>query len=145
MSLSSVCPPFPAMTEPIKPYAYPVVRPISQTQLVSELEHLLRVARLDHNPYTVWIGGALDSVHANNPRRYAQVGAEDRVFEFATATLQLPYCHRRGLLAHEVGHVIAPDASEDETDAAAARVLGIEIAYDGRWPGKGLQFAVNCR
>lgn len=136
------------MTEPIAPFSYPVARPISKTQLLTELEELLRAAGLVNGAgpvYTVWIGGALDTVHALDPRRYGQVIPETRVFEFATATLQLPYCHRRGLMAHEMGHVLVPETSEDGADAAVLQVLGVQIGYDRRWPGKGLQYAVNCR
>ena len=134
--------------EPIEPFRYPVVSPISQAQLANEVEELLRLAGLinDGGPeYSVWIGGSLDDVHARDPRRYGQVITDTRVFEFATATMQLPYCHRLGLFAHEVGHVLAPTAAEDGSDAASAQILGIRIGYDRRWPGKGLQFALNCR
>ncbi len=134
--------------EPIEPFRYPVVSPISQAQLANEVEELLRLAGLinDGGPeYSVWIGGSLDNVHDQDPRRYGQVITDTRTFEFATATLQLPYCHRLGLFAHEVGHVLVPSAGEDRADRASAEVLGIRIGYDRRWPGKGLQFALNCR
>lgn len=137
------------MSEPVRPYRYPVLgRPISPEQLVQEIEAMLRRANLvnDRGPrYTVRIGDRdLDAEHAGNPRRYAQVWLEGRVFELATATLWLPYCHRLGLIAHEVGHVLTPGGSEAAADQAAAYFLGVQIAYDHRWPGKGLQFAQNC-
>lgn len=136
----------PAPTEPVSPYRYPVVPPIPRQQLLMELEQLLRRAGLlsEGPPAQVWLWDPLDDEHAINPRRYAQVIPEWKRFEFARATLQLPRCHRLGLLAHEVGHVLAPEGGEDAADQAAAEVLDVEIAYDPRWPGKGLQFAVDC-
>jgi hypothetical protein len=134
-------------SEPVAPYRYPVEPPISGGQLVGELEQLLGHAGLLSDggpPAQVWLWDPLDREHARNPRRYAQVIPELRRFEFARATLQLPWCNRLGLLAHEVGHVLDPNASEAKTDKVAERALGIKIGYDRRWPGKGLQVAKNC-
>lgn len=138
----------PAMREPVHPYRYPVDPAIPEQQLVAELGELLQRGGLvgDGGPMAqVWLWDPLDVEHARNPRRYAQVIPDWRRFEFARATLQLPRCQRLGLLAHEVGHVLAPDGGEDEADQAAADILGVPIAYDERWPGKGLQIALNCQ
>jgi hypothetical protein len=85
--------------------------------------------------------------HVKNPRRYAQVTAHDTppLFEFAEQTLRLSWPHRLGLMAHEVGHVLDPDPKKTEpgADQTALRALGIKIQYDPRWPGKGLQVAVD--
>jgi hypothetical protein len=133
-------------SEPIAPYRYPVESPISPDQLVDELGTLLHRTHLcDGNPPAeVWLWDPLDREHAKNPRRYAQVIPELRRFEFARAMLQLPRCHRLGLLAHEIGHVLDPSASEVGADRIAGQVLGVKIGYDRRWPGKGLQVARNC-
>jgi hypothetical protein len=65
-------------------------------------------------------------------------------FEFAPQMVWLPKALRIGLLAHEVGHVLRP-GSEQDADDAAEEILGIPIAYDMRWPGKGLQSAMTVR
>lgn len=133
--------------EPIAPYRYPVEPPIPPEQLVEELENVMGRAGLLTDggvPAQVWLWDPLDEEHARNPRRYGQVIPAWRRFEFARATLQLPYCYRLGLLAHEVGHVLDPNASEAETDRVAAEVLGVKIGYDRRWPDKGMQVAINC-
>lgn len=132
--------------EPIAPYRYPVLAaPIPEQQLVTELSDLLAQAGVtDDSTASIWLWDPLDVEHAKNPRRYAQVIPAEQRFEFARATLQLPYCNRLALLAHEVGHVIDPEGGEDDADAAAQRVLGVRIGYDKRWPGKGMQVALNC-
>lgn len=86
-------------------------------------------------------------LHERNARRYAEVEADRLHFHFAPQTLWLPEDNRRGLIAHELGHVLCRDipggGTEDEADEAAYEALGLVIAYDGRWPGKGLQAAVE--
>lgn len=133
------------MVEPVPGYSYPVVsRPISEAQLLRELGGMLSRAGLDGDggpAATAWFWDPLDAEHEENPRRYAQVIPSERRFEFARAVLWLRPEHREGLLAHEVGHVLDPEADEDGADAAARRVIGVDIGYDNRWPGKGLQIA----
>jgi len=97
---------------------------------------------------TVSFPGYLDRVHAKNRRRYAEVVPDTMDFRFAKATWDLDAAHRRGLLAHEVGHCIAhreigPQHTEDEADACALQVLGVQMEYDAAWPGKGLQMAAR--
>ena len=83
-----------------------------------------------------------------SPRSYADVDPWALRFRFAPDTLDLPRSHRRGLLMHEIGHVLAREmpggGTEDDADRAAERVFGERIFYDRRWPGKGLQ-CVGCR
>lgn len=79
--------------------------------------------------------------HERDPRRYAQVVMEDGRFEFAKQITWLPFRHRIGLYAHEIGHCLAPSGGEDEADWAAWERLGLYIRYDRKWPGKGLQCA----
>jgi len=87
----------------------------------------------------------LDRVHARDCRRYAQVVVETREFQVAHAMLSLPPAHRRGLLLHELGHVINPEADEDGADRAAEKRSGERLGYDLAWPGKGLQVALGRR
>lgn len=117
-------------------------RPIHYTRLASELGSLLVRAGIDPERATIEFAPRLDAEHARNPRRYAEVDIELPAFRFATATLWLPGPQRLGLLAHEVGHVLAPGGTEADADRAARRVLGVRIGYDPRWPGKGLQTAI---
>lgn len=116
-------------------------------QLDSELRGMLRQAGFNPRQATVRLSKELDDEHAANSRNYAWMEADDMLFEFARATLKLPAAHRRGLIAHEVGHAIAihrdGDHSEDGADAAAHRLLGVEIGYDHAWPGKGLQVSLG--
>lgn len=67
-------------------------------------------------------------------------------FHFSRRILHLDREHRKAIIAHEVGHVLAErergDGSEDAADRAAAEFLGVEICYDPDFPGKGLQ--VQC-
>jgi hypothetical protein len=116
-------------------------RPISKAQLANELGQMLRRAGLDPGTATIEFPDRLDAEHAQNPRRYAEVLVGKRAFRFARATLWLPQAQRRGLLAHEVGHVLTPGGTELDADMAAWEHLGVKITYDRRWPGKGLQTA----
>lgn len=86
----------------------------------------------------------LDATHRHNPRRYAQYDLDRREFQFATAVLWLPVANRRGIIRHEIGHLLLENDdghTEADADAAASLAFGRPIAYDHRWPGKGLQSA----
>lgn len=87
----------------------------------------------------------LERTHQRNARRYAQVApfCTPPQFELAPQTTHLPAKHRRGLLAHEVGHVLDPYGSERDADLAAEEALGVRMGYDRRWPGRGLQVDMN--
>jgi len=78
-----------------------------------------------------------------SPRSYAAVEPHDLHFYFAPETLELPWEHRRGLIMHELGHVLCKDmprgGTEDDADRAALECFGEKIVYDKNWPGKGLQ------
>lgn len=81
--------------------------------------------------------------HERDPRSYAQVVMKGAPHvELAPQAVWLPDPQRRALLAHEVGHRLRP-GSEQDADDAAAEVLGVQIDYDPRWPGKGLQVQTN--
>lgn len=103
----------------------------------------MRVGGLRADHATVDFPASLDVEHAMDPRRYAQVMPELLHFEFAKATRSLPFPWRLGVLAHEVGHVLDPTRTEMGADLAALQYLGVAIGYDRRWPGKGLQVAVD--
>jgi hypothetical protein len=117
-------------------------RPVSRKKLRQELSQLCRRAGIKG---TLEWPESLGRTHERNWRRYAQVATHTRppAFELAPQTRWLDAAHRRGLLAHEVGHVLDPYGSEDDADQAAFESLGIRIGYDHRWPGKGLQVATN--
>ena len=93
---------------------------------------------------------AMDEVHRANRRRYAQVYVPRGPLELATAARKLPDQHLLGVLAHEVGHLYLaqahgiPDHTEDEADVGAFEALGVAVAYDRTWPGKGLQYASSA-
>jgi len=119
-------------------------RPVSRKKIRSELAALCRRAGFE-GPLSLEWPESLARTHNRNWRRYAQVAPFTRPpeFELARQTRWIPARYRRGLLAHEVGHVLDPDGSEDEADQAAFEGLGVKIGYDRRWPGKGLQVARN--
>lgn len=120
--------------------------PVSEAQFRSELEDLLRravqnrrdLAGLDER-YTLRFADHVSARHAKDPRAYAEVHAETADFAFAHEARELPDENRIALIAHEIGHVLDPYATENGADRAAERALGIRIVYDPRWPGKGLQ------
>lgn len=124
--------------------------PVTRHEMEMQLHKLYAKAGLPGEPILNW-PNELTQLHEREPRRYAQVyappgpdlfaGHDKPRFELAEQARWLPGKHRRGLLAHEVGHVIAPDGSEDAADQAAYDKLGVKIGYDKRWPGKGLQVA----
>lgn len=120
-------------------------RPISFDQLYCELCWVCDLGGIDD--LDVVLDPSVTAEHERNARRYAQVSTLDDppTFEFAEQTLLLPWPHRLGLYAHEVGHVLdrKPEKTEDGADAMALRELGIRVGYDRRWPGKGLQVALN--
>lgn len=125
--------------------------PVDRSQVEAELAQLYRQAGFQGRPVVGWPND-LTSLHERNHRRYAQVfpgegdpklgGRGVPRFELAEQARWLPREHRRGLLAHEVGHAIDP-GSEKDADRAAHEHLGVKIAYDRRWPGKGLQVALS--
>ena len=54
-----------------------------------------------------------------------------RVYFYVTA-LDLDEDHIRGLLRHEFGHIVRPEATEAEVDLIAEQTTGEEIRYDDR-------------
>lgn len=130
-----------AVVVPCHRHGHPLLpEPISFSQFAEEFAILAKRAGIA-DTCALDFSERMRRVHEKKPRRYAEVEPERLRFYFAPQVLWLPREHRRGLLAHEIGHVLAPRGSEDDADQAAARVLGVEIEYDLRWPGKGLQCA----
>jgi hypothetical protein len=124
-----------------------LARPIANGQFRLEFADIWRRSKL-HDPWRLALSEALSVAHRKSCRRYARMsmayGSREYVFEFAPETLWLPVQYRLGLYAHEVGHALADKEfgakhTEDDADDMAAEVLGIEITYSKRWPGKGLQ------
>lgn len=128
-----------------------LARPTTQRQFLRELAWVWRrgigSGYLSRTmSYEVLFPERLSRIHQRRARRYAQcVPGHKTLFEFAPEILWLPKPHRIGLIAHEVGHVIAGGGSESAADMAAEECLGILIGYDLRWPTngnrRGLQFA----
>jgi len=114
--------------------------PIPRSQVQAELGEVWAAAGLPGGFRVAW-PAYMDRRHRKNRRSYAEVRPDGSpvLFAFADALRRLPAPNRWGLYAHEVGHVLDPDGSEDEADAAARHTLGVRIGYDHRWPGKGLQ------
>jgi cation transport regulator ChaC len=136
-------------------HTHPMLKhPIPRGRVIGELYDLYYKAKLPGDPELSW-PNSLSSKHAEDPRRYAQVffgggdpgiGGRGRPrVELAEQVRWLPAAQRRGLLAHEVGHIVYPEGTEDEADQAAYESTGVKIGYDHRWPGKGLQTARNPR
>jgi|GEM_PF-3185355 len=119
--------------------------PVPRTQLEERLRRFRAQAGLPPGFKLEW-PQQLARTHDRNWRRYAQIApfARPPIYELAPQTAWLPAAHRQALLAHEVGHELKPKGTEDDADRAARDALGVKIAYDPRWPGKGLQVAVNA-
>jgi len=114
-------------------------RPITRVRVEAELADLWNRSGIPGGYSVVW-PKRLARRHEKSPRSYAQVQPElPPTFEFAPQLVELPPKNRTALLAHEIGHVLTPQGSEDDADQAAEITLGVPIAYDLRWPGKGLQ------
>jgi hypothetical protein len=83
-----------------------------------------------------------------SPRSFAEVDPHGLYFAFAPQVLELDWAHRRGLIMHELGHVLCRElpggGTERDADQAAESVFGERIIYDSAWPGKGLQCVREC-
>jgi hypothetical protein len=104
------------------------------------IQELVAMARRAGIPGWLKIAFARDLAerHLSDPRAYADVTGLS--FRFAPQIRALPSGNRLGLMAHELGHVLDPYATENGADRAAEAALGIRITYDKGWPGKGLQW-----
>jgi GNAT superfamily N-acetyltransferase/Mn-dependent DtxR family transcriptional regulator len=114
-------------------------RPITRDQVRAELAQVYAAAGFPGAFDLAW-PAYMDRRHQRSRRSYAEVRPGPRpAFAFTDRVRWLPARNRWALYAHEVGHVLDPEGSEDDADAAAEDALGIQIDYDRRWPGKGLQ------
>jgi len=116
--------------------------PISESLFRAECAAILLCAGIPESEVRkcqIVFPAELGKRHEADPRAYADVQCERRLFRFAPQALALPEANRLGLIAHEIGHLLDPAATENGADAASEGALGVKIAYDSRWPGKGLQ------
>ena len=115
-------------------------------------EHVTRDDFADEFAELAWRAGIRDTCvldfsleHEPGGRNYADVDPWELHFRFAPEAPRLPAANRRGLIMHEIGHVLCREfpggGTEDDADRAAERAFGVRITYDRRWPGKGLQRA----
>jgi hypothetical protein len=84
-----------------------------------------------------------DAEHKAAQRQYAHVHHRPHTICVAQAFDALPEPYQRGLLAHEVGHLLLGEGphSEAAADAAVRKALGVRVRYkDTRW-GERLQYA----
>lgn len=120
--------------------------PIATERFLEEFAVLARRAGIA-DTCAIELSERMRKIHERKPRRYAEVDADGLHFHFAPQVLWLPEENRRGLIAHEIGHVLCRDlpdgGTEDDADEAARRAMGVAISYDGRWPGRGLQSALG--
>jgi hypothetical protein len=84
--------------------------------------------------------GQLDKKHQADTSAYCHVNHRPKLLCCARAFSHQPQSRRRGVIGHELGHLILMkegnfDHAEHEADAAVKRVLGLTIRYDK----KGLQ------
>lgn len=81
-----------------------------------------------------------DKEHDKALRQYAHVGHEPGVICVAKAFHGLPDGHYYGILAHEIGHLIAVDDTEEGADKAANYAFGIRIRYRSGRHGEHLEY-----
>ncbi len=93
-------------------------------------------------PFILRICDEANRDHAAAVRQYAHVGPHgDDVICVAEAFLDLGRDYRDGLLAHEIGHLVAdPDPTEEGADAAFETLTGITIRYKDSGDGECLQW-----
>ena len=76
-----------------------------------------------------------DREHRKSPRQFMHVGHHPQVICYARAVGSLPEHHVRGLIAHELGHLVAERLGwtqrneEYAANIAAERILGVKVVY----------------
>ncbi len=119
---------------------------MSEEQVLDEFTRLFskhsgRYGRFAGREPMVTFSDELSLTHARNERRFAEVEPRGLHFFFAHEIRKLSAEHRLGLLAHELGHALHGPKPHGEADAdrVARDYFGVEIKYDRRWRGRGLQ------
>lgn len=124
-------------------------RPISVERLRREFASVWARGGVPGRP-AVLLSRAVDAAHEANERRFAECEVLPTIREpkmvayFSKEVLRLPAPLRLGLIGHECGHLYLllwhrARHSEDDADDASSDVFGVDVSYDRRWPGKGLQ------
>ena len=88
-----------------------------------------------------------DKDHKKSKRQYMHVFCSNYYNDpicYAEAVNNLPLKHIRGLIWHEIGHIIADDemlkSTEKQADRMIKKYFGIEIKYKDTPYGKNLQY-----
>lgn len=87
---------------------------------------------------------AADREHARRRRAYAHTFHRAGVICVARVFFALPTEHQRGILAHELGHMMLANRArhtERDADLAASAYLGVRVRYRNTVWGNRLQWA----
>ena len=106
---------------------------------------LLRARAEKLSPVYIRFCKDADKEHADSQRQYAHTFCDDRhalsVVCVSRAYIDIPRDHRDGLLAHEIGHMLAGHGSSEAAADEAFRVLtGVKIRYKDAGYGSCLQY-----
>jgi hypothetical protein len=86
----------------------------------------------------------VEADHKGSKRQYMHVGHHPDTICIAKSVWGLPPSHFTGLLAHEIGHLLAiahwNDHREFMADRAAQIFLGVDIKYASTDYGENLQY-----
>lgn len=78
--------------------------------------------------------------HRHSGRQYAHVNHLPGAICVCRAIWGLPDSHLAGVLAHEIGHLLADNWSEEAADDAVNKAFGITIKYASTDFGDNLQY-----
>lgn len=88
-----------------------------------------------------------DLEYRESRRQYAHVGCHGNDICVAGAFRDLPEAHQRGILLHELGHLLLidtnPEHSERDADVVAISRYKRKIEYKDSEFGRRLQWAAN--